>query len=101
MLLGNRWQPVTANSEPLCRIAGKYCEMLSLNYYTYGVDKAFLKRLYDWSGGKPFMLSEFYWSAPEESGLQGGSAVKTQRERGLAYHNYVDQAASTGFRGGD
>ena len=97
MLLGNRWQPVTANSEQLCRIAGKYCEVLSLNYYTYGVDKPFLKRLSDWSGGRPFLLSEFYWSAPAESGLQGGSAVKTQRERGLAYHNYVDQAASTGF----
>jgi hypothetical protein len=97
MLLGNRWQPGTANSEQLCRIAGKYCEMLSLNYYTYGVDKAFLKRLYDWGGGRPFMLSEFYWAAPAESGLPGGSEVKTQRERGLAYRNYVEQAASTGF----
>jgi len=97
MLLGNRWQPGTANSEQLCRIAGKYCEMLSLNYYTYGVDKSFLQRLYDWSGEKPFMLSEFYWASPAESGLPGGSEVKTQRERGLAYHNYVDQAASTGF----
>ncbi len=97
MLLGNRWQPGTANSEQLCRIAGKYCEMLSLNYYTYGVDKAFLKRLYAWGGERPFMLSEFYWAAPAESGLPGGSEVKTQRERGLAYRNYVEQAASTGF----
>ncbi len=97
MLIGNRWQPVTANNEQLCRIAGKYCEMLSLNYYTYGVDKAFLKRLYDWGGGRPFLLSEFYWACPAESGLPGGSEVKTQRERGLAYRNYVEQAASTGF----
>jgi len=43
------------------------------------------------------MLSEFYWAAPAESGLPGGSEVKTQRERGLAYRNYVEQAASTGF----
>ena len=100
MLLGNRWQPVTANSEQLCRIAGKYCDMLSVNYYTYGVDKTFLKRLYEWSGGRPFLLSEFYWSSPAESGLPGGSAVKTQHERGLAYRNYVDQAASTGFVAG-
>jgi hypothetical protein len=97
MLIGSRWQPITANNEQLCRIAGKYCEMLSLNYYTYGVDKAFLKRLYDWGGGRPFMLSEFYWSAPAESGLPGGAEVKTQSERGLAYRNYVEQAASTGF----
>ncbi|MDQ2730598.1 MAG: CBM9 family sugar-binding protein, partial [Armatimonadota bacterium] len=97
MLIGNRWQPGTANSEQLCRIAGKYCEMLSLNYYTYGVDKTYLKRLYDWSGGKPFMLSEFYWSSPAESGLPGGNELKTERERGLAYRNYIEQAASTGF----
>ncbi len=97
MLLGNRWQPGTANNEPLCRIAGKYCDMLSLNYYTYGVDKPFLNRLYTWGGGKPFMLSEFYWASPAESGLPGGAEVKTQHERGLAYHNYIDQAASTGF----
>ena len=100
MLLGNRWQPVTANSEQLCRIAGKYCDMLSVNYYTYGVDKTFLKRLYEWSGERPFLLSEFYWASPAESGLPGGSAVRTQRERGLAYRNYVDQAASTGFVAG-
>ena len=97
MLLGNRWQPGTANNEQLCRIAGKYCEMLSLNYYTYGVDKGYLKRLYDWSGGRPFMLSEFYWASPAGSGLPGGSEVKTQHERGLAYRNYIEQAGSTGF----
>jgi hypothetical protein len=97
MLIGNRWQPVTASNEPLCRIAGKYCPLLSLNYYTEAVDRSFLDRLYRWSGERPFLLSEFYWSAPAESGLPGGREVKTQRERGLAYRNYVEQAAVTGF----
>ena len=97
MLIGNRWQPVTANNEQLCRIAGKYCPLLSLNYYTEAVDRAFLERLYRWSGERPFLLSEFYWSAPAGSGLPGGREVKTQRERGLAYRNYVEQSAATGF----
>ncbi len=97
MLIGNRWQPGTANNEQLCRIAGKYCPLLSLNYYTNGVDKPFLDRLYKWSGERPFLLSEFYWSSPAESGLPGGREVKSQRERGLAYRNYVEQAAATGF----
>lgn len=97
MLLGNRWQPGTANNEQLCRIAGTYCDLLSLNYYTYALDVNYLKRLNDWAGGKPWWLSEFYWTAPAECGLQGGKEVKTQTERGLAYRNYVEQAAATGF----
>jgi len=94
--LGNRWQPGTANNEQLCRIAGKYCDLLSLNYYTYALDTGYLKRLDTWAGGKPWWLSEFYWTAPAECGLPGGKEVKTQRERGLAYRNYVEQAAATG-----
>lgn len=97
MLMGNRWQPITANNEQLCRIAGKYNNLISLNYYTYGIDSGFLKRLYTWCGEKPFLLSEFYWSSPSDTGLPGGSEVKSQRERGLAYRNYVEQAASTRF----
>ncbi|MCY3019356.1 MAG: hypothetical protein NTW87_10075, partial [Planctomycetota bacterium] len=30
MLLGDRWQPQTANNEQLCRIVGKYCEIVSV-----------------------------------------------------------------------
>ena len=97
MLLGNRWQPGTANNEQLCGIAGKYCDLLSLNYYTYALDTAFLERLNEWAGGKPWWLSEFYWTAPDECGLPGGKEVKTQTERGLAYRNYVEQAAATGY----
>jgi len=94
MLLGNRWQPGTANNEALCRIAGQYMDLLSLNYYTYGVDKAFLDRLHGWTGDKPLMLSEFYWASPSDTGLPGGKEVGSQRERGLAYRNYVEQSAA-------
>jgi len=97
MLLGNRWQPGTANNEQLCRIAGKYCDLLSLNYYTYALDLDYLKRLNTWAGDKPWWLSEFYWTAPAECGLQGGKEVKTQTERGLAYRNYIEQAAASGI----
>jgi hypothetical protein len=97
LLLGNRLQPGTINNEQLCRIAGKYVDVMSFNYYTNGVDKEFLRRIYDWTGGKPMMLSEFYWSASKESGLSGGREVATQQERGLAYRNYVEQSASLDF----
>ncbi len=93
LLIGNRWQPGTANNEHLCAIAGKFMDVISLNYYTYGVDKAFLDRLDLWCGNKPMMLSEFYWASPSDTGLPGGKEVRNQRERGLAYRNYVEQSA--------
>ncbi len=97
LLLGNRWQPGTANNEMLCRVAGQFLDVISVNYYAYGVDKEFLTRLDRWCGNKPMMLSEFYWASPSDTGLPGGKEVRSQRERGLAYRNYVEQAAALPF----
>jgi hypothetical protein len=97
MLLGNRFQSGTINNEQLCRICGKYMDVISFNYYTYGLDKDFLDRIRGWTGGRPMILSEFYFSSPKESGLGGGGHVSTQEQRGLAYRNYVEQAASLGY----
>ena len=97
LLLGCRLQPVTIENEQLCRIAGKYVDVMSYNYYTYAVDKDQLKRVHEWTGGKPLMLSEFFWSSPRDSGLVGGREVHSQQERGLIYRNYVEQSAALGF----
>jgi hypothetical protein len=97
MLLGDRWQPQSANNEQLCGIVAKYCEIVSVNYYTYGVDKNYLQRIYQWAGKKPLFLSEFHWCSPKESGLPGGKEVASQQERGLAYRNYVEQTAALGY----
>lgn len=97
LLLGCRLQPVTIENEQLCRIAGKYVDVMSYNYYTYGVDTEALKRYYDWTGGRPMIMSEFFWSSPKDSGLTGGREVSSQQERGLTYRNYVEQSAATGF----
>ena len=97
MLIGNRLQAGTINNEALCRLSGKYLDVISFNYYTYALDTDLLKRIHKWSGGRPMMLTEFYWSAPSQSGLGASQAVGTQRERGLAYRNYVEGAAALGF----
>lgn len=98
MLIGNRWQPGTANDETLVRVAGQYMDVISVNYYTYGLDVGFLERLYAWSGGRPMLLSEWHYCSPSDTGLPGGGPeVSSQRERGLAYRNYVEQAAAMGF----
>jgi len=96
LLLGSRFQPGTINDEQLCRIAGKYVDVMSFNYYTDALDAELLKRIHDWCG-RPLLLSEFYWASDADSGLSGGRAVAAQRERGLAYRNYVEQAAALGF----
>ena len=97
LLLGSRLQPITIENEQLCRIMGRHVDVVSYNYYTMGVDTAALKRFHEWCGGKPMMLSEFFWSSPRDSGLIGGREVSSQRERGLAYRNYVEQSAALGF----
>ena len=98
LLLGNRLQPGTIKNEQLCRIGGQYLDVVSFNYYTWALDRALLDRIHGWTGDRPMFLSEFYFSAPKESGLLGGGQeLATQRERGLAYRQYVEQAAATGY----
>jgi hypothetical protein len=96
LLIGSRLTPHTANNEDAVRIGGKYLDVVSLNYYTYGIEKDFLKKVYEWSGGRPMIFSEWYYSATDH-GLGGGKEVKDQTERGLGYRNYIEQAASTGY----
>lgn len=97
MLIGSRLQPGTISHEWISRAMGKHLDVMSFNYYTYGVDKQFLKNIYEWTGGKPMMLSEFFWSSPKDTGLTGGREVNSQEERGLAYRHYVEQTAALGF----
>lgn len=97
MLIGNRWQPGTANDEALCRAAGRHMDVISINYYTSGIDAAFVKRLYGWTGGRPQFWSEFYYTATKESNNGPRLDLATQRQRGQAYRNYVEGAAELGF----
>ena len=96
LLIGSRLTPHTANNEDAVRIGGKYLDVVSINYYTYGIEKDFLKKVYDWSGRKPMIFSEWYYSSTDH-GLGGGKEVKDQAERGLGYRNYIEQSAATGM----
>ncbi len=95
LLIGSRWTPHTANNEDVVRIGGKYLDVVSVNYYTYGIEPAFLRKVREWSG-RPIILSEWYYSSTE-AGLGGGKEVRDQRERGLGYRNYVEQSAALPF----
>ena len=98
LMVSNRWQPGTANNEALCRAAGRYMDVISINYYAMGIDKGFVTRLYEWTGGKPQMWSEFYYTSGTESNAAPTSMdMATQKARGEAYRQYVEQGAATGF----
>ena len=97
LLIGNRWQPGTANDEQLVSIAAKYQDVISVNYYTYGIDRAFVDRIHRWSGGKPQMWTEFHWGSTAESGPPGRQDLPSQTARGKAYRDYVEGAAATGY----
>ncbi len=98
MLLGTRLQPGTINNETVCRVSGRYLDIVSFNYYTHGLDRDLLARVHGWIGDKPMFFSEFYFGSAADSGLTGGAKdVSSQRERGLAYRQYVEQAAALGY----
>ncbi len=94
MIIGTRLQHGTFNNEQYCKLMGRYFDIISFNYYTYGFDMDFLNKVMRWVGDKPMMFSEFYWDSPPDSGLPGGvKDVASQKERGLAYRHYVENAA--------
>jgi hypothetical protein len=98
LLIGNRLQTGTINDEALCRIMGRHLDVVSINYYTYGIDADFLGKIHRWTGGRPMILSEFYWGSAADSGLPGAiRETDSQRDRGLAYRHYVEQAAALGY----
>lgn len=93
LLLGSRLTPGTASNEVLVRTLARHVDVMSVNYYTYALDPVFIDRIQRWSGGKPLLLSEWYFSSPD-AGLNSSKGVRDQRERALAYRHYVEQAAA-------
>jgi len=93
LLIGNRLTPGTASNRDVVEISGRHLDVLSVNYYTYQIDSAFLGQAHEWSGGRPIILSEWYFSATD-SGLGAGKEVRSQEERAVAYRHYVEQSAA-------
>ncbi|PTY02938.1 hypothetical protein DB346_07965 [Verrucomicrobia bacterium LW23] len=96
LLIGSRLTPGTATNEIAVRISGKYTDIVSINYYTYAIEESFLKRVHEWSGGKPMIFSEWYYAATDH-GLNGGKELKDQAERAKGYRNYIEQSAALPF----
>ena len=97
MFMGSRFLPGCYRDEYVQRVAGKWCDVISMNYYgAWEPESRLMQDIQRWSG-KPFIITEWYAKGmdactPEtrltnESGA--GFTVGTQRERGYFYHNYT------------
>ncbi|MFZ9938605.1 MAG: hypothetical protein ACO3JG_16330 [Luteolibacter sp.] len=92
LCLGSRFHGPAVACEPVWRAAGRWCDVISINYYNVWTPKTgHLRDWYAWSG-KPCLITEFY-AKGADSGMANSSGagweVKTQADRGAFYQNFT------------
>jgi len=91
MYLGSRLHGKPKHNQWIIKAAGKYSDILSINYY--GQWEPVAKHFREWSewADKPIIITEFYTKG-DDSGMPNmsgaGWRVKTQNERGVFYENF-------------
>ena len=97
MFMGSRFLPGCYRDEYVNRVAGKWCDVISLNYYGAWAPQSELMQNIQKRSGTPFIITEWYAKGMDvqkkeprltnESGA--GFTVKTQKDRGYFYNNYT------------
>ncbi len=91
LYLGSRLHGKAKFIKEVMQAAGKYCDVVSINYY--GVWTPSPKHLADWKSwfDRPFIITEFYTKGMD-SGLANttgaGYTVHTQKDRGYSYQDF-------------
>ncbi len=94
---GSRFTPGCYLDEYIVRVAGYYCDIISLNYYgAWDAKASVVENLQKWSG-RPFAVTEWYakgldtWEKDNRmTNVSGaGWTVRTQADRGRFYQNYA------------
>ena len=93
MYLGTRFHGMALHSPGIFEAAGKYTDIISVNYYHRWTPET--ERLENWSklSGKPILITEWYAMA-EDSGLPttsfgAGFPVRTQQDRANFYEHFT------------
>ena len=95
--MGCRFLAGCYKDEYVQRVAGHYCDVISLNYYgAWEGNPELMANMEKWSG-KPFIITEWYakgmdvWEADNRMTNQSGAGftVRTQDDRGKFYQNYA------------
>jgi hypothetical protein len=91
LYLGSRLHGNAKFVPEILTAAGKYCDVVSLNYYGVWTPTSEHLALWDKFLNKPFIITEFYTKAMD-SGLANttgaGYTVHTQKDRGYAYQDF-------------
>ena len=91
MYLGTRFHGNERNIRLFMETAGKYLDVISVNYYNrWTPEEEHMENYTKWSG-RPFIITEYYTKGedsemPNQSGA--GWIVRTQKDRGLFYQNF-------------
>lgn len=92
LCLGSRFHGFAKTVPAVLRVAGQYLDVVSINYYKAWSPQKWLMDMWVEESGKPFMITEWY-AKGHDSGLPNSSGagwlVKTQKDRGLFYHNFT------------
>lgn len=92
MVLGARFHDTVINFDPIFTAAGKYCDIVSVNYYRAWTPRPDQMSTWLEKSGKPFLITEWY-AKGEDSGMAntGGAGwlLRTQKDRGLFYQHFA------------
>lgn len=97
LFMGSRFLPGCYRDEYVNRVAGEYCDIISLNYYgAWTPESDLMANITRWSG-RPFVITEWYAKGMDvcneitrlTNDTGAGWTVGTQKERGFFYHNYA------------
>lgn len=91
LYLGSRVHSEVKFTSEVMKADGKYCDVVSINYYTvWSPEKEHLENWAKWTD-KPFIITEFYTKGMD-SGLANttgaGWNVRTQKARGYSYQDF-------------
>lgn len=92
LCLGSRFHGPAKSVDGVWKAAGRWCDVISMNYYGHWApEREHLRRWHEWSG-KPCLITEFYVKGMD-SGMANTSGagweVRTQADRGLFYQNFT------------
>ena len=93
LYFGSRLHGTPKYLDGVITAAGKYCDIISINYYSRWSPEA--DKMQNWANlaNKPFFVTEFYTKGVEDSDLNNGSGagfcVPTQTERAYAYQHFT------------
>jgi len=94
LILGSRLHGSEKRSPSVFKAAGKYLDVVAVNYYgVWGPDQETLRNWNKWSG-KPVMITEFYTKGADADAkltnwTGAGWIVQTQKDRGRFYQHYT------------